>query len=71
MEIRLRDFLFNQGKIRDYELLVDEQMKALIEFEEKVGELTGEIDRLGERLDGFNVKIVTGKKEDEQSADAE
>jgi len=69
MEIRLRDFVFNRGKIRDYELLVDEQVKALAEFEEKVGELIGEVDRLGERLDGFNVRIVTRKGEDEQPAE--
>ena len=68
MEIRLRDFVFNRAKIRDYELLFAEQEKALIEFEEKVETLTDEIDNLGGRLDKLSIKVV---EKDEQSTDAE
>ena len=68
MEIKLRDFVFNRAKIRDYELLFAEQEKALIEFEGKVETLTDEIDVLGGRLDKFPIKVV---EKDEQSTDAE
>ena len=68
MEIRLRDFVFNRSKIRDYELLFAEQEKALIEFEGKVETLTDEIDVLGGRLDKFPIKVV---EKDEQPTDAE
>lgn len=71
-EIRFWDFVFNRGCIRDYELLIDEQEKALIEFEEKVGTLTDEIDGLNGRLENLNIRIVTREeKVDEQSTDAE
>jgi len=71
-EIRFWDFVFNRGRIRDYELLIDEQEKALIEFEEKVGTLTDEIDVLNGRLENLNIRIVTREeKADEQSTDAE
>jgi len=71
-EIRFWDFVFNRGRIRDYELLIDEQEKALIEFEEKVGTLTDEIDVLNGRLENLNIRIVTREeKVDEQSTDAE
>ena len=68
MEIRLRDFVFNRAKIRDYELLFAEQEKALIEFEGKVDTLTDEIDVLGGRLDKLPIKVV---EKDEQPTDAE
>ncbi len=67
IEIRLRDFVFNRDRIRDYELLIDEQAMALIEFETKVGALTDEIDALEGRLDKFPVKVV---EKDEQPTDA-